>query len=171
MRRLSGSRYRRLRIAGYFLLIIGLVHAPLPQADFHVIRHQDAPGQICEHHDHLLRWHSGTTAAVDVAVLHWHWIAPPAALGDSHSTPGPKIHAHTDDWLAPSPDPGPPIVRDNSSRPLDLSACPALMAFDSWLDPQIARDESTSGRFARRFPSATAARSGSLVPWLQRWTC
>ena len=75
-------RWRRLaptwngRTLGISLLILSLVHTPLPQPDFHNIRHHDGPGEVCEHHDHLLRWHPGAGVARDVAVLHWHWFLP-----------------------------------------------------------------------------------------------
>ena len=61
---------------GIILLILSMVHTPLPQPDFHNIRHHDGQGEVCEHHDHLLRWHPGATVASDVAVLHWHWFLP-----------------------------------------------------------------------------------------------
>ena len=48
---------------GAALLSLSLVHTPLPQPDFHEVRHHDAPGEVCEHHDHLLRWHPGSSAS------------------------------------------------------------------------------------------------------------
>ena len=48
--------HHRAQTLGITLLILSLVHAPWPQADFHNVRHHDEPGQVCEHHDHLLRY-------------------------------------------------------------------------------------------------------------------
>src|SRR3954452_18321557 len=69
-------RRRETRSLGIVFLILSLVHAPLPQPDFHNIRHHDGPGEVCDHHDHLLRWHPGAGVARDVAILHWHWFLP-----------------------------------------------------------------------------------------------
>ena len=58
------------------MLILSAIHIPLPQADYHNIRHHDAPGEICPFHDHLLRWHPAATSDADVALFHWHWFVP-----------------------------------------------------------------------------------------------
>src|SRR4051812_19560803 len=113
-------RHHRARVPGITLLILSLVHAPWPQADFHNVRHQDGPGQVCEHHDHLLRWHPDAGQAEDVAVLHWHWFLPSSGpVEPGHSGPGPQLHAHVAGWDASAPDSGPTVVADRSSRPLD----------------------------------------------------
>ena len=51
------QRHRVTRGLGILFVILSLVHAPLPEPDFHNIRHHDRPGEVCDHHDHLLRWH------------------------------------------------------------------------------------------------------------------
>src|SRR5436190_2129737 len=95
------ARQRGARSLGITLLIFSLVHTPLPQADFHNIRHHDAPGEVCEHHDHLLRWHPGAGSAEDVAILHWHWFLPlPGDSASSGGGAGPALHAHVADVLA-----------------------------------------------------------------------
>ena len=72
---------RMARDAGIGLLILSLVHVPLPQADYHNIRHHDAPGEICGYHDHLLRWHPSADLNDDVTMLHWHWFVPLVEFG------------------------------------------------------------------------------------------
>jgi hypothetical protein len=120
--------WRGLRILGIGTLILGTVRVPLPQADYHNIRHHDSPGEVCLYHDHLLRWHPTADSAADVTLLHWHWFAPlvePGAGrpgGGEHRAPGsgPALHAHLGDW--PEPDwTGTPLVRpDTRGRLLDL---------------------------------------------------
>ena len=67
---------------GIGILILSLLHMPLPQADYHNIRHHDAPGEICGYHDHLLRWHPSADLDADVTMLHWHWFVPIVEFGD-----------------------------------------------------------------------------------------
>jgi hypothetical protein len=127
----SGRRSERrgLRIAGIGILILSTIRVPLPQADYHNIRHHDAPGEVCGYHDHLLRWHPSADSATDVAMLHWHWFAPLVEPGagrpgssDEPRAPGsgPSLHAHLGDW--PAPDwTGSPLVRpDVRGRFVDL---------------------------------------------------
>ncbi len=88
------------QFVGMIMLIPGLLHVPLPQADFHVIRHHHGYGEVCPHHDHLLRWHPQAGESEDVAVLHWHWLLPQSLdvlVGD----PNPVLHAHVNDILQP----------------------------------------------------------------------
>ena len=171
-RRPAGTRSGIGRL-GIALLILSLVHTPLPQPDFHKNRHQDGPGQVCEHHDHLLRWHPGAAAAQDVAVLHWHWFLPlPSGESPAPESSGLAIHAHTTPWQAAAWDDGPRLVTpDNASRslprpapcPLDLPLTvpgPALFGFmpPCGSPPPLAF-------------SATFAPSVSRCSLLQRWVC
>lgn len=90
--------FRRLAIG---LLITSVVHVPLPQADFHNVRHHDSPGEACPYHEHLLRWHPRADRAADVAFLHWHWFVPLEEMGgvadprgaDHGAGQGAAIHA------------------------------------------------------------------------------
>jgi hypothetical protein len=82
------------------MLIPGLLHVPIPQADFHVIRHHHGYGEVCPHHDHLLRWHPQAGESEDVAVLHWHWLLP-QSLDVLLGEPNPALHAHVNDILQP----------------------------------------------------------------------
>ena len=156
---------------GIILLILSLVHAPLPEPDFHNIRHHDRPGEVCEHHDHLLRWHPGAGVASDVAVLHWHWYLPAPPGADSASPgSGQAVHAHVPAWAAVW-DSGPQVAPDTASRlaprpspsPLDAPlALPALFVVAVPPDPG-ARTASAFG--------ATFAPRVSLTSLLHRWTC
>ena len=97
------------QVSGIAMLILGILHVPLPQADYHNIRHHDGAGEICPHHDHLLRWHPLAGGEKDVAVLHWHWVLPRAessgersdtGLGWPHPVSSPRLHAFFADYLA-----------------------------------------------------------------------
>jgi len=91
---------RLAHLIGALLLIPGLLQTPLPQADFHIIRHRHGSGEVCTQHDHLLRWHPQAGEGEDVAVLHWHWLPPrtlaPSTLDDEGRNI-PALHAHDSD--------------------------------------------------------------------------
>jgi hypothetical protein len=95
------------RLLGIGLLVASVMRVPLPQADYHNIRHHDAPGENCPFHDHLLRWHPSATVDADVALLHWHWFVPLAESDDPNhhanggDRQGPFVHAHFSDWPEP----------------------------------------------------------------------
>jgi hypothetical protein len=103
------SRRSGTQLPGIVLVILGLLRVPLPQADYHNIRHHDGAGEICPHHDHLLRWHPRAGGEKDVAVLHWHWVLPQpqgsgerpeSGLGWPHPASAPRLHAFLADDLA-----------------------------------------------------------------------
>ena len=102
MRRRGWGRPGNKHALGVVFLTFGLVHVPLPQADFHNIRHHDAPGELCVYHDHLLQWHPGAGSASDVAVLHWHWVLPSVDGSERDGMARPDgstaLHAHMPDW-------------------------------------------------------------------------
>jgi hypothetical protein len=166
---------------GIGFVVLSLVHVPLPQADYHNIRHHDAPGEICAFHDHLLRWHPSADFDDDVALLHWHWFVPVVELGDQHLRPsddhhrpgsGPAMHAHVGDWLQPDDWRAEPVMHSEgrgrllSQLALDHSAeiSPYLVDHLSPIDPKSGTASTRAG------PSALtlrAARSALLV----RWNC
>jgi hypothetical protein len=162
-------RHPRARALGIALLILSLVHAPWPQADFHNVRHHDAPGQICEYHDHLLRWHPDASQAEDVAVLHWHWFLPSSApVEPGHSGQGPALHAHVSGWDVATPDSGPVVVPDRSSRPLDPPPTGPLLAGEA--APFVVPGDDPGPRL-RPGPVHACAPRTPLNCWLQRWSC
>jgi hypothetical protein len=120
---------RGLRILGIGILILSTVRVPLPQADYHNIRHHDKAGEVCLYHDHLLRWHPSADRAADVAMLHWHWFVPLVEPGagrpdddGEHRAPGsgPALHAHLGDWPEPDWTGGPLVRPDTRGRLVDL---------------------------------------------------
>jgi len=158
-------------VLGALVATLSIAQTPLPQPDFHNIRHHDTPGEVCDHHDHLLRWHPGAGSATDVAVLHWHWFllrsdgSDPSAEGDGHA-----LHAHSPDAPATLSDRTPLVVPDTSSRPdLKLSAAQGppgdLLCPDA---PGRAAAAGTSRSAARRAP---VARGPKRAAALQRWDC
>jgi hypothetical protein len=164
------ARDRGVRMLGVGFLILGLVHTPLPEPDYHNIRHHDAPGEICEHHDHLLRWHPDAGSAADVALLHWHWLLPVPESAD-RPLPGsaPAVHANCPDWPASTWEAGPQLPPDTASRFVGRLASPP----QSTLLPMIVPDAAQPGPL--RHPplafSATFARRAILAALLQRWVC
>ena len=114
LRRLA--RLRGLRALGIVFVILSLVHTPLPQPDFHNIRHHDGPGEICTFHDHLLRWHPDAGLADDVAVLHWHWFFAASVPSVMHPRgTWPAIHAAWRRSGCRHPGDGPQVVSETSS--------------------------------------------------------
>jgi len=99
---------------GIALMIPGLLRVPLPQADFHIIRHHHGAGETCPQHDHLLRWHPQADEAEDVAVFHWHWFLPHSLDSALSADRGeaPVLHAHDGDQFLEcfwSPSPASPV--------------------------------------------------------------
>jgi hypothetical protein len=162
---------RGARSLGIILLIFSHVHTPLPQPDFHNIRHHDAPGEVCDHHDHLLRWHPGAGIAQDVAILHWHWFLPTSEPSNSplpdHQ---PALHAHVLDGFASTCDDAPRIVADSQSRPLARTATLAHAAVSLDL-PTTLLAPIAPGRSRFDTPGATPAPCARLTTLLHRWVC
>ena len=115
------ARHRGARRLGIMIVILGLVHTPLPQPDFHNIRHHDGAGEVCEHHDHLIQWHPGAGIASDVAVLHWHWFLP-SPPGTDPSPPGSGLAVHARTGL-PCPVCG-DTIREVSFHDSNFQYCP-----------------------------------------------
>ena len=174
------SERRGLRILGIGFLILSTIRVPLPQADYHNIRHHDAPGEVCVYHDHLLRWHPSADSSADVAMLHWHWFAPLVEPGagrpgstDEPRAPGsgPALHAHLGDW--PAPDwTGTPLVRPEArGRSIDLLSLGLTGPHPSSNTARdIDIDPGANLLFAHQADGARGPRAEvlSLVP---RWNC
>ena len=162
------KQHRRVRNLAFSLLILALLPTPWPKVEFHNVRHHDAPGQVCEHHDHLLRWHPNSTSAEDVAVLHWHWAWPsdsPSQLG--HEGEGLRLHAHMPDPTLPAVESSPVIVVDASARLIMPPAFePPLLAF-AFDRPTHDSPIPKSGAS----PALTFAPRTSLTSRLHRWSC
>ena len=153
------------------LLALAFLHAPMPQPDFHNIRHHHAPGQTCEYHDHLLRWHKDAGLAEDVAVLHWHWVHP-YSIPSEPASDGLSVHGHGDDWVATCDD-GPSVAPDTSSArnvARSLSTCWSTL---SSILPPPASTPDPGGRLCAgdASPCASLAPCASRLSVLQRWTC
>ena len=126
------GRHRRACQMAVSLLILALLPAPLPKVEFHNVRHHDDPGQLCEYHDHLLRWHPDATGAADVAVLHWHWAWPSQnpSTETGHDGGGLRVHAHLLADALPDAGVSPAIVVDTSPRSLSVALSqPPSLAF------------------------------------------
>lgn len=157
------------------LLILGLARAPMPRADFHNVRHHDAAGEVCELHDHLLRWHPDAGRAADVAILHWHWLAPglgeedPATLGRNL----PQIHAHVDEGAAIVVDDSPQIAADPGLPQIEPPQALPWSSPDAVLPcPALAESGVRAGPYPPlRAYSLTLATHDTLARWLSRWTC
>ena len=164
----------RLRGPGIIALILGLVHAPLPQPDFHNVRHHDGAGEVCEHHDHLLRWHPNARSADDVAVLHWHWFFA-GGSDDASAAPagGSALHAHAQapPWPASSWDEGPRFSPVASTRVPGRPTSP-LLTFDLLPARRGTRAIVRSGAPPRPLGFiATFVPGASLASLYQRWDC
>jgi hypothetical protein len=166
------ARQCEFRGLGIMLLIFSLVHTPLPQPDFHNIRHHDGPGEVCEHHDHLLRWHPGAGSADDVAILHWHWFLPTSARPDtSPLSPGPALHAHVADGFTSILEDGPRILPDTAARWAGRLALCALTANCAFALPSETSPVPEGLPFRSLAFSATFAPRAPLTSLFHRWVC
>jgi hypothetical protein len=160
-------------------VILSVIHVPLPQADYHNVRHHDGIGEVCEHHDHLLRWHPSADSNADLTLLHWHWFLPllePAnphqRSDDDHHRPGsgPALHAHVGDGLVPDDWRGEPLIQMSGSwqlidqLALDVSSVSADQALaGSGMD-------TPAGVLAGRASPGLGLRAQRTAIF-QRWNC
>ena len=166
------QQQQQARAVTVSLLILVLLPTPWPKVEFHNVRHHDAPGQVCEYHDHLLRWHPDATGAEDVAVLHWHWAWPSREVAESgHGGTGLRLHAYLGQEVLPATDSGPAIVADAFAR---LLTPPLAGPTSSWVAFDLPPRDSLALRsgdpVALTF-SATFAPRTSLTSRLHRWSC
>lgn len=173
MRWLGHSHHRRTRSLGIVLMILSLSQTPLPAPDFHNVRHHDGAGEVCEHHDHLLRWHPNAGLAEDVAILHWHWFLPTPGIPDQPSdNTGPAMHAHVADAFAPTWDDGLPRKADEPFRPIGRpSDSGPSFQVPPILDGAWFVVASRDGPRTVRAFSATFAPHTNITSLLVRWTC
>jgi hypothetical protein len=164
------------RLLGISLLIASVVRVPLPQADYHNIRHHDAPGEICPFHDHLLRWHPSAAIDADVALLHWHWFVPLAESDDPNppngdDRQGPFLHAHFSDW--PSPDwlDEPVISPDVRSRLADELTARLATIDGAYLASHFVPTDSLPSSFSVVSPGAEDGLRAGRIAVLERWNC
>jgi hypothetical protein len=163
---------------GIGILILSVVHVPLPQADYHNIRHHDAPGEICGYHDHLLRWHPSANRDDDVTMLHWHWFVPIVEFGghhvgsdDEHHGPGPSVHAQLGDWPAPDWQ-GDPVVRpDSRGQLLDHLIAGQFDGAPGYLTDELSPRGPLSGPFFASGDQPQGALRALRTALLQRWNC
>jgi hypothetical protein len=169
-----------VRVLGISLLIFGVIHVPLPQADYHNIRHHDGPGEVCVYHDHLLRWHPTASSNEDVSLLHWHWFVPPGELGDlSHpagdASPGrasgPAVHAHLPNCLVPTW-PGDLVSRLDTRSGIVDGLTLALSASSSiLLGNELGLVGSSPGRYRAAGLDEGAGLRAQRIAMFQRWNC
>jgi len=174
------SERHRLRSLGIGLLILSAIHVPLPQVDYHNIRHHDAPGEICPYHDHLLRWHPSAASADDVALLHWHWflplVQPGAAQGgsdDEHRAPGrgPALHAHLGDWPEPDWRSEPLIRPDSRGRFLEQLVLGLSGASSGAISAPVATVDPGPSSFSPTPATEPLGVRAARIALFQRWNC
>ena len=168
-----------LRRFGVVLLALGLFRVPLPQADFHNIRHHDGTGEVCPHHDHLLRWHPKASQNEDVAMLHWHWFVPQSQDGDrppggdDQNTPasGHALHAYLADCLEPDWNADPVIRTDARGRAFrSIAPSLSLLAPSGGLTSPVAASPPPAAMLASSMHCAAGLRAG-LIGLFQRSNC
>jgi hypothetical protein len=153
------------------------MHVPLPQADYHNIRHHDAPNEVCLYHDHLLRWHPSAHSDDDVALLHWHWFLPlvdrDQRADDESQDAGShaRLHAQFGDW--PEPDwRGEPVIRpDSRGRLLEQITLRLSVASSTCLSGQLSPLGVESGCFFSHDLSAADGARAARIALIQRWNC
>jgi hypothetical protein len=164
------------RLLGISLLIASVVRVPLPQADYHNVRHHDAPGEICPLHDHLLRWHPSAAIDADISLLHWHWFVPlgesedPQRDGDD-SRQGPFLHAHSSDMPEPDWFDHPLIGSNDRGRFADDLASRLAAAGCAYFASHFAPSCSEPDFTALCFQSAGDGLRAGSIALSQRWNC
>jgi hypothetical protein len=168
-----------LQILGVGIVILSVIHVPLPQADYHNVRHHDGFGEVCEHHDHLLRWHPSADSNADVTLLHWHWFLPllePAdphqRSGDDHHRPGsgPSLHAHVGDGLVPDDWRGESLIQMAGSWQV-IDQLALNISFVSADDPSSAAGIAMLARALAGRASPPASARAQRAAIFQRWNC
>ena len=172
------SRFTRrawTRIAGVAWLILATLHVPLPQPDYHSLRHHDrCDGEICARHNHLLRWHSGNASGDEQAVFHWHWVWPGKGGAETGFDPDPAghagLHADSDDWQEPSLQLTPPFPLERARSTASAFEPPTLD--QDWVPPTrgsilLPDPRQRLGPYLR----APVARRANFSSLLQRWDC
>ena len=161
------------------MLILSVVHVPLPQADYHNVRHHHARGEVCVYHDHLLRWHPSAGSNDDVALLHWHWFVPVVSAGGEPSAndeergpgSGPALHAHLGDSLEPTWPTEPVIGPERCGRfhgQLALAfATPGIAYVSNPLPPL----DPNSLRFSGSHLGCASELRAARIVLFQRWNC
>jgi hypothetical protein len=151
----------------------------LPQADYHNIRHHHGAGEMCPHHDHLLRWHPTASQNEDVAVLHWHWLAPqsvtstsPADGGQDDHAPAapPALHAYLPDCLEPDWQ-AEPVIRSEGRWGDGDSASRLAIALPAASSPSLHfADSPATAPPGSSFCAPTLGERGPLAH-VERWDC
>jgi hypothetical protein len=169
-----------LRILGIGILILSTIRIPLPQADYHNIRHHDAAGEVCLYHDHLLRWHPSADSAADVAMLHWHWFAPLVEPGSGspggepeHRVPGsgPALHAHLGDWPEPDWTGGPLVRPDTRGRLVDLLTLGLTGSSPLSASARLANIDPGPHLFSAQNADSAAGPRAAILSLSSRWNC
>jgi hypothetical protein len=168
MRFLRSARHQGVRSLGIALLILGLIPIPLPQLDFHNVRHHDGVGEVCEFHDHLLVWHPDAGLAEDVAVWHCHWfLAHWDLTGMVPAGEGPAAHAHIPDL--------PPVACCDAPRVTSPTDSRSAGGDASWSLAVLATTLALDGLAPNPTPApplrASLAPHVSLTVLLQRLAC
>ena len=166
------QRHHRVSTLAVSLLILALLPTPWPKVEFHNVRHQDEAGQVCEFHDHLLRWHPDAPSGVEVAVLHWHWGWPPR-VDDSteHPDDTPRLIGHLPDVALPTAEPTPAILVDTPAHSQVATGFEPPCRFSAFERPTPDPLAFGSGRSDALTFSASFAPRTSLTSRLHRWSC
>ena len=163
----AGHRGGRSRV-GIGVLILALLHVPLPLPDYHSLNHHDrCDGEVCERHNHLLTWHSDSLAPADEQpVFHWHWVWPGREPVSHDADPSglPVLHADGDGFHEPTIDVVPPYLPSGRWLSLVCDCLPVLVPIDfkTLLDYRECRDSDSR---------ALPARLDRSMSVLQRWNC
>lgn len=163
------------RMLGIILLIPGLLQVPLPEADFHVVRHHHDAGEVCPIHNHLLRWHPQAGEGEAVAVLHWHWLLPKtldSSALDESSAKLPSLHAHDGESPNLHQSAGSLLIREHRGR--DGSRIELASAIDLQLSPAPLVDALTIApmlRASANVSSRDGLNPAAALSRLVRWNC
>ena len=174
------SRHSGLRLLGIALLMPVLFRVPLPQPDYHNVRHHHGAGEVCPITIICSDGHPSANQASDVAMLHWHWFVPrsqarefSSGSDDDHHGPasGPALHAYLADCLEPDWK-GDPVIRpDGRGRFLQHLASGSSVTNLAADSTPLTLAATHPSRAHSSIPIASACFCGDLFGLCQRWNC
>ena len=158
---------------GITLLILGLVHMPLPSLTITMSGTMTCRARSASITTTCSAGILRPARRRDVAFLHWHWFLPSSEPdGPPASESGPAIHAYAPDWQVTDPNSGPQLLPDTSSSLLLRLASRTVLPSLAFLPPAGLNDlPAQADGWSSMTLGASLALHFPTSSLLQRWDC